>query len=55
MIDETGSVKQADADDNTGVEKGLLTCIQLAFYRSGFSGPPRPAWLDVSLSFVPEV
>ena len=54
-IDHTGSVKQADAGDNVRVEKTMLTCIQLAFYRSGFASGPRTTWLDVSLSFVPEV
>jgi hypothetical protein len=55
MIDQTGSVKQADADDDTRMAKSMLTCIQLALYRSGFAGGPRPTWLDVSLNFVPEV
>jgi len=55
MIDHTGSVKQADAGPNPPVAKSMLTCIQLAFYRSGFAGGPRPTWLDVSLNFVPEV
>lgn len=54
-IDETGSVKQADAPDDARVGKTMLTCIQLAFYRSGFASAPRTTWLDVSLSFVPEV
>ena len=55
MIDGTGSVKQAEASDDNRVTKTMLTCIQLAFYRSGFAGGPRPTRLDVALSFVPEV
>ncbi len=53
MIDEMGSVKQAEALDPGPTNSHFLTCVQLAFYRSGFSGPSRHTWLELSIHFVP--
>jgi len=53
-IDTVGSVKQVDVLNREDTHDKYLTCIQMAFYRSGFSGGPRSSAVEVDLSFAPK-
>jgi len=53
-IDTVGSVKQVDVLDREDVRDKYTTCIQMAFYRSGFSGGPRSSSVEIDLSFAPK-
>lgn len=52
-IDTVGSVKQVDLLDRENSRDKYTTCIQMAFYRSGFSGGPRSSSVEIDLSFAP--
>jgi hypothetical protein len=54
LIDDAGSVKQAELIEPAGSTSKYVTCVQLAFYRSGFSAPPKLTWLELSVSFLPK-
>lgn len=54
LIDKVGSVKQVEPADKKRAADKYMTCMQMAFYRSGFSGPARLTWLEVALSFSPK-
>ena len=53
-IDEVGSVKQVDVLEGKNPRDKFTTCIQMAFYRSGFSGGPKKSLVEVALSFAPK-
>ena len=53
-IDTVGSVKQVDVLNREDTHDKYLTCIQMAFYRNGFSGGPRSSAVEVDLSFAPK-
>lgn len=53
-IDTVGSVKQVDVLDREDPRDKYTTCIQMAFYRSGFSGGPRSSSLEIDVSFAPK-
>lgn len=53
-IDTVGSVKQVDVLDREDTRDKYTTCIQMAFYRSGFSGGPRSSSLEIDLAFAPK-
>ena len=54
LIDSVGSVKQVEPIEPKDASRKFITCSQLAFYRSGFSSPPRHTWLELSMSFTPK-
>lgn len=54
LIDKVGSVKQVDPVDKRRAKDKYMTCMQMAFYRSGFASPARLTWLEVALSFAPK-
>jgi len=53
-IDTVGSVKQVDVRSREDSHDKYTTCLQMAFYRNGFSGGPRSSSVDVDLSFAPK-
>ena len=53
-INEVGSVKQVDVLEGKNPRDKYTTCIQMAFYRSGFSGGPKKSLVEVLLSFAPK-
>ena len=54
LIDTIGSVKQAEPIEPKDANRRFVTCSQLAFYRSGFSSPPRHTWLELTMTFTPK-
>jgi hypothetical protein len=54
LINEEGSVKQAEPIDTALAGREHITCMQLAFYRSGFMGPPKLTWLEAAMAFGPK-
>ena len=53
-IDTVGSVKQVDVIDREDSRDKYTTCIQMAFYRNGFSGGPRSSSVEIDVSFAPK-
>ena len=53
LVDNVGSVKQAEPIDAKQTDKKYVTCVQLALYRSGFSGPAKLTWLELQVRFLP--
>jgi hypothetical protein len=54
VIDDVGSVRQSEPSEPKHTDNKYVTCVQLAFYRSGFSAPTTLTRLELITRFYPK-